>query len=95
VGKIALQSSPRKRGPMITGRWLWVPALAALGRDDSWMARRISLRLYGMGAGASSLFRACSLQGMVQLPRVCRIEPANSLHGDVVEWPHAAAPVVV
>jgi hypothetical protein len=38
---------------------------------------------------------ACSLQGMVQLPRVRRIEPANALHGDVVEWPHAAAPVVV
>ena len=28
------QSSPRKRGPMITRRSLWVPALAALGRDD-------------------------------------------------------------
>jgi hypothetical protein len=27
-------SSPRKRGPMITDRWSWVPALAALGRDD-------------------------------------------------------------
>jgi hypothetical protein len=27
-------SSPRKRGPIITRRWLWVSALAALGRDD-------------------------------------------------------------
>jgi hypothetical protein len=46
VGKIALRSSSRKRGPMITGRCSWVPALAALGRDDSWMARRINLRMY-------------------------------------------------
>jgi hypothetical protein len=28
-------SSPRKRGPMIAGRCSWVPALAALGRDDN------------------------------------------------------------
>src|SRR5262249_36062754 len=31
-------SSPRKRGPILRAlsrvRWLWVPALAALGRDD-------------------------------------------------------------
>jgi hypothetical protein len=31
---ISVRSSPRKRGPMITGRCSWVPALAALGRDD-------------------------------------------------------------
>jgi hypothetical protein len=28
-------SSPRKRGPMITSRCSWVPALAALSRDDN------------------------------------------------------------
>src|SRR5262245_10592170 len=28
------RSSPRKRGPMIIGQCSWVPALAALGRDD-------------------------------------------------------------
>ena len=31
---ISIRSSPRKRRPMITGRCSWVPALAALGRDD-------------------------------------------------------------
>jgi hypothetical protein len=80
---------------MITGRCSWVPALAALGRDDSWMARRINLRVYEMGLDLGSLFRACSLQGRVQLKRVDRIEPPNSLHSDVVEWPHAACRAVV
>jgi hypothetical protein len=32
---ISVRSSPRKRGPMITGRCSWVPALATFGRDDS------------------------------------------------------------
>jgi hypothetical protein len=64
-------------------------------RQQRCPARATNLRVYQMRAGATSLFRGCSLQGMVQLPRVRRIEPANSLHGDVVEWPHAAACVVV
>ena len=34
------RSCPRKRGPMITGRCSWVPALAPLGRDDDPVARR-------------------------------------------------------
>src|ERR1700730_5250137 len=30
----AIRSSPRRRGTHDHRRWLWVPALAALGRDD-------------------------------------------------------------
>src|SRR5262249_8661645 len=35
VSSSEIRSSPRKRGPIIIRLWLWVPALAALGRDDS------------------------------------------------------------
>src|SRR5262245_28273925 len=34
----SLPSSPRKRGPMHTGRCSSVPALATLGRDDDWLS---------------------------------------------------------
>jgi hypothetical protein len=94
VGKIALPSSPRKRGPMITGRWLWVPALRPLrGRrpDDSWMARRINLRVYGVGAAAASCFGPVLYREGCNSHVFRRIEPRNSLHGDVVVRPHAAA----
>jgi hypothetical protein len=42
IGRAAhsVRSSSRKRGPMITGRCSWVPALATLGRDDgAWVCR--------------------------------------------------------
>jgi hypothetical protein len=42
---ISVRSSPRKRGPVITGRCSWVPALAALGQDDDPVMRRTNLRL--------------------------------------------------
>jgi hypothetical protein len=54
--------SSRRRAPI---RWLWVPALAALGRDErSPGPRSINLRLRETIAGSLSLFPACSLQGM-------------------------------
>jgi hypothetical protein len=67
------RSSPRKRGPMITGRCSWVPALAMLGRDDgAWVACSTNLRVQEKGAGSALLFRACSLQGTVQPQRAAR-----------------------
>src|SRR5262245_39079919 len=46
------KSSPRKRGPMITGRWSWVPALR----------RRTDPRLQETIAGSVPLFADCYLQ---------------------------------
>jgi hypothetical protein len=72
-------SSPRKRGPRITGWCSWVPALAALSRDDNRVRSR-----EGPTCGCTKralahllLFPACSLQGTVQLQRVSRSEPAQ------------------
>src|SRR5262249_60333587 len=41
------KSSPRKRGPMITGRWSWVPALrfASAGGTVGWVWRSNDQRL--------------------------------------------------
>src|SRR5262249_9366221 len=47
---------PAKAGTHDHRRWLWVPALAALGRDDESLERSTNLRLYKMAAGGISLF---------------------------------------
>jgi hypothetical protein len=52
----SIRSSPRKRGPMITGRCSCVPALAALGRHDD--RKNQPARV----AGSGSLFADCYLQ---------------------------------
>src|SRR5262249_14688533 len=55
-------------------RWLWVPALPSLSRGSAGTTAgslsSTNLRLCEMMAGAAALFRACYLQGMVQLQRV-------------------------
>jgi hypothetical protein len=70
----------RRRDPVAgthdQGRWLWVPALAALGQDDDGSART-NLRLLESNPGSDPLFWGCYLQWMVQLQRV---EP--SVRGD-------------
>jgi hypothetical protein len=49
---------PAKAGTHDHRRWLWVPALAALGRDDiAWGGRSTNLRLCEMRSGAIPLFR--------------------------------------
>src|SRR5262249_50258431 len=47
---------PAKAGTHDHRRWLWVPALAALGRDDESLERSTNLRLYKMAAGGISMF---------------------------------------
>src|SRR5215813_11785748 len=58
------KSSPRKRGPMITGRWSWVPALrfASAGTTVGWFGRRTDPRLQETIAGSAPLFADCYLQ---------------------------------
>jgi hypothetical protein len=53
---------PAKVGTHDRRRRLWVPALAALGRDDESLERGINLRMYETAAGAISLFWDCYLQ---------------------------------
>jgi len=49
---------PRESGTHNHGLWLWVPALAALGRDDDFpQERRTNLRLWEPIAGSPCLFR--------------------------------------
>jgi hypothetical protein len=61
---------PAKAGTHSHRRWLWVPALAALGRDDESLEQSTNLRLYRSAARAISLFRDCYLQWLAQLQRV-------------------------
>src|SRR5262249_7535234 len=58
---------PAKAGTHNRRRWLWVPALAALGRDDESLERSTNLRVCEISAGAISLLWGCSLQWLLQL----------------------------
>jgi hypothetical protein len=51
--------------------------------------------VHEMTDARSPLFPACSLQGRVQLQRVCSLRGHIFHHGDVVEWHHAAGCAVV
>jgi len=54
---------PAKAGTHNHGLWLWVPALAALGRDDDLSyERRTNLRLWETVTGCDPLFPDCYLQ---------------------------------
>jgi hypothetical protein len=53
---------PAKVGTHSHRRWLWVPALAALGRDDESLERGTNLRVYEITAEAISLLWDCYLQ---------------------------------
>jgi hypothetical protein len=58
-------------------------------------ASEYNRKMHEMTDARSSLFPACSLQGRVQLQRVCSLRGHIFHHGDVVEWHHAAGCAVV
>jgi len=56
---------------------------------------RVDVLVNEMTDARSHLFPACSLQGCVQLQRVCSLRGHIFHHGDVVDWHHAAGCAVV
>src|SRR5215470_2005527 len=86
-------SSPRKRGPVITGRYdvarrrknlrgcvYWVPALAALGRDDSFLGFATSATLSAVvpaQAGTSNHWTIRCGTAAQKPSRLCLLGPGS------------------